>query len=290
MLANGGHLFIAAGSTLRALDMDGGMRWEQACGSPAFCLAALHGPPRLVSGHHDGRLVFWEPDAGRALLTLRLGTGAIRTVTADATSSWIAAGGDAALIYVLRTASPSASLAGALHRADAGRALQDAFALHRELAVRDDVVAAIDARSDLDAAWRQRMRGYEELWRAPSWERVVAALNTAAVPGLDRARYEWALRVARAALGWNEVIAPTAASLAHLRLGAHGVAPEAADAGLQRDGPSAPNMAPYLRAARALALVGLGRRQEAADECEALGRAIAALEPSPRHASLLAEL
>jgi WD40 repeat protein len=292
MIVAGEHLLVANGSGVGALDVvSGRVRWEQPSSSPCLCLAMLSQPPRLVSGHGDGLLVFWEPGSGRALLTLRLGTGAIRALAADPAGDWIAAGGDAELIYVLRAAAPEPSLAAALRRADARRAVQETFALHRELAVREDVLAAIAARDDLDATWRQRMQGYQELWLAPSWGTLVTALETAAVPGQDPARYQWALRVAKAAWRWpNDTIAPAAAALAHARLREHALAVREADAGLQRRGPAALDMAPALHAARALALVGLGRREEAADARQALQRAIAAVEHDARHVWLLAEV
>lgn len=197
-------LLLVVGHDLVLRDAhDGHVVWRRASSSRPLSVVALPGSRRIVTGHTDGSVVFWDATRGEPLLTRRLGDSPVRALACDERGRAIAAGCQDGTCQVLRGS--SAALANDVLRS-AG--ILAARSLHADLRAdsraglhtRVDVLAAIDARLDLDPEVREWMRENER-WSLPlPWCTLSAAAEMAAQPDLPAERYLAVRKVAEAYL------------------------------------------------------------------------------------------
>ncbi|MEZ5966153.1 MAG: protein kinase [Planctomycetota bacterium] len=254
-------LFLVVGNDVVQRDArDGHPIWRRSSSSPARAVASLPGGRRIVTGHDDGSVVFWDAQSGEALLTRKLGDAPVLTVACDPTGRVVAAGCEDGTCQVLRAA--SAVAAGDVLRTAGLLAARSLHAeLRAELRTRDEVLAAIDDHVDLDPEVRAWMRDSER-WSLPMpWCVVSAAADLVVQPDLPAERYRSMRRVAEAYLAQVEPgsrLATGVLALASVRLGEPDRALEVTAPLTEADLAASGWPEASLRAARALARHALG--------------------------------
>jgi WD40 repeat protein len=276
---DGATLFTSEGSMIRARGASGGLvAWERSCPHSALALWPLPDGSRLVCGHRDGTVDLWDPADGSRTLILSVGASPIQAIVGEPGGRWLAAS-ETARITIFRTGTDRDGFAQRLAQADTLAATHLDEELRLLLPVQDDVLAAIDRRTDLDAGLRAIMAQVERLRPAITWEAWARMLTVSVVAGQEPATYDRALRLAEAALARapGDSLCGTLAALAMLRLDRPGDALRQCDATLEAQQGTEPSVPNSLRAVRVIALAALGRRDEALTDLATLRRELAGM-------------
>ncbi len=276
---DGRSVYAATGPLLQRRDAQAGtLVWEGTSSSPPLALAELADGTRVVTGHNDGSVVFWDAQTGTPVLIRRISEQPITALSCDPNGDFVVAGAADGNCHILRATAP-VEQADLLRFAGTSAAMQLHAALRQGLRTRDDVLAAIDARTDLDPDLRRWMRDCERCWLRMPWRTVRAAHDVVLDPGRPAERYFAARRVAEEyllAIGSKNYIAIATIALASARLGdpdrALSAAAELHGELLADDNPYLPS----LLAGRALALQASGQAPAARADLEHLAALAAA--------------
>ena len=279
---DGASIYLSTGTKLqRRAALDGRLAWEQTSSSDPLAIGVLLDGTRVVTGHSDGSLVFWDAQSGAPMLVRSLGGAAIESLACDPQGSFIAAAGADGLCHILRAATALAP--GDVLRVSGTRAATQLHAGMRSgLRTRADVLAEIDARTDLDPQMRGWLRTCEQCWLPMPWSSARAAYVVVLEPGLPAESYTAARRLAEAYLAAvpRDPMALATIALGSARLGDVARALAASVELPEAERAQSPAMQAALHAARALALHASAREQAAEDELRQLCT-LAALPDAP---------
>ena len=293
--ADGESLFVGAGkaepavqarSTLqRRAAENGSLVWERTSSSALAALVLLSDGSRVVTGHDDGSVMFWDAESGAPVFMRRISDSAISALACDPLGAFVVAGCADGNCHVLRATAAVAS-ADVLRVAGTSAAMQLHSGLRQELRTHDEVLAMIDGRPDLDPDLRDWMRTCERCWLPMPWSVTHYAYEVVIVPGLPSARYAAARRVAETGIDALSARYPMPMAilvLASARLGDTGRALAACAVFTEDQLAETGVYESVLLAGRALALHGTGQTEAATRDLERLA-VLAAVPFAPFHA------